>query len=250
MATWRIWVGGNHIKNTTAMKKIILALVIALAIFTIVQCTKESHQPEQLPTPAELIVKAKLGEDVSVTIVNQVRQKLLDDLILADQQGQIKTANPGGQDTSGVNAVWQLTGEYVSPNAEVRNRIKIFTGSFQPDIYSMCFILEGSPNLRAQGGYVKFEEYSNYIDFPPYGTGYESVIYNAVANKFYMVFFSLTPFTLDWADKIVCTVGFRKLGSGQMWVSVNRSDPNNFALSSDGYTDYVTYFFPDTLYIN
>lgn len=233
---------------------IFLAAIMLLFVGLVTwQCTKDKiviPEERELPSAMELITLSKMGEDVSVAMVNDVRQKMLDDMIKSDQDGQWKTANPGGQDTSGVNAVWQLTGEYVSPNAEVRNRIKIFTGSFQPDIYSMCFILEGSPNLRAQGGYVKFEEYSNYIDFPPYGVGYESVIYNAVANKFYMVFFSLTPFTLDWADKIVCTVGFRKLGSGQMWVSVNRSDPNNFALSSDGYTDYITYFFPDTLFLN
>lgn len=240
------------------MKNGIIFLVAIMLLFVGIltwQCTKESiviPEERELPSPGELITLSKMGEDVSVAMVNDVRQKMLDDLIKADQDGQWKTANPGAQDTTGVNAIWQLYKGTSTTHVDIWSKIKIFNGSFQPQIYSMCFIMEGSPNLRAQSGYVIIEDTSNYnfIDFPPMGAGYNSVIYNAIANKFYFVFFSLTPFTLDWVDKVVCVVGFRKMGTGDKWVTINRLDPNNFALSSDGYTDYVTYFFPDTLVIN
>jgi hypothetical protein len=234
--------------------KIFLTFIVA--VFTLVsfyQCDKKQDVvvPEKVYSPSELIQMKKLGENVSAKMVIDTRQALMDNMIASDMFGAFGAANGGAQDTTGVNAIfqmWELGGSQTFFN--VWSKLKVFTGSATPDIYSFCFIMRGSPNLTLSPSRIIIQPTQNSIDFPPVGAGHNSVLTNPANGCLYFVFFDLQPFSMTYADQVICNIEWKKQGAGPYWVTIDRSDPNNFALSTDGYVDYIPYFFPDTLYAN
>ena len=236
------------------MKTAITSILVALAfvgLVLIVSCEKEPPQqpePQKAYQPYELIRMKASGAEVTEGMVKEAREQMLANLIKGTEHGQDKSAQPKVIDTT-FNAVFQVYNPQATTTGfRVWHRIKIYNGTFTPDIYSMCYIVKHSPGLVPLNSSILLEYQSNCVDFPPQGHGYGTVITHVTSQGMYFVFFSLSPFQLDWVDRIILEMRYNKLpGYTNFWLTIDRSDPNNFALSSDGYTDYRTYFFPDTL---
>ena len=233
--------------------KIFLVLIISVAaLISFYQCDKREDItiPDKVYTPQELVKISKSGGTVTAGMEQATRQKMLDDLIASDQGGQWSKATPKPQDTTNVEAVFQL---YKIPTMitsyHVAYRLMIFNGLYQPYIHSMCFIVRNSAGIEPIEASIKLEQ-PNYLDFPPQGHGSNTVLYHCTPTATYFVFFSLDAFQLEFANRIILDLWYYNPNpTAANWITVDRSDPNNFALSSDGYYNYPTYFFPDTLHL-
>jgi hypothetical protein len=149
------------------------------------------------------------------------------------------------------NTVFKVLNAGTIPPANIVQRIQcrilIFDTTYTPDLHSMCFVLQGSPGVIFPAAFPGIEmningsQSSAFIAFPD---GY--VLYNAIGNRFFFVFFSLSPITMNWVDKVICQLAV-VVPVGQNWITVDRSQGWYFAMSPDGLVDYRTYFFPDTL---
>lgn len=223
----------------------IISVLLALIAITFYQCAKDRHET---PNHAAAYLKAGIANDsLEAEIRAGIMQRMME-----SEGGQMRTAEPKAKDTTDFNAVFLLIHEQTThPMTErVYHRLMIFNGQYQPWICSMCYIVRNSPGMVPLASGIHIEAASSYIDFPPAGNGYQTVLTNISSNAIYFVFFSLAPFQLSWANKIVMETSYHITGPGPHWVTLDRSDPNNFALSNDGYTDYACIAFPDTLKIN
>lgn len=234
------------------MNKLALFLAMALIMGAFSQSSCRKDHPDEIIVyePQELIKMSKAGQEVTAGMLQATREKVMADLIRANESGQEKAANPKPQDTT-FDAVFSVYNpQQTISGYRLWHRLRIYNGSFQPDIYSFCYVVKHSPGLIPLASSIHLEYQSNCLDFPPLGHGHGSVLTHISSTAMYFVFFDLTPFPLEWVDRIVLEMSYMKQpGFTSGWLTVDRSDPNNFALSSDGYTDYRCYFFPDTLYI-
>jgi hypothetical protein len=238
------------------MKQVTLFL-IAFSALVVWRCQKldQPVEPDNKRfTAQELIQRHLKGDEISQGTIAATRERIMADLIRGSEGGGWDfTANYKGQDTSGIQAVFQINNMGTTNNGfRVRHRLKIFSGGYTPDIYSFCYIVRHSPGLTPLNSSILLEYQSNCIDFPPLGVNlHTSVLTHSTNQGFYFVFFDLNPFPLEWVDRIILEMRYLKAaGTTDHWITVDRSDPNNYALSPDGYLDYKTYFFPDTCKLN
>lgn len=220
------------------MKNIALFLLIALFA---VSCEKEVVTPEY-DIPGLVKLYKESPSKVTDYMVKQALQKQLDAMMFAPA---IEMQSKGTDST--FNAVFKVMYAGTIPPANVvhwiQTRLLIGNGNLTPNVHSMSFVLQGSQGVvfPAAAPGVIVNGNSSFITFP---SGY--IMYNAIGNRFFFVFFSLNPITMDWVDKVICLLAVQA-PSGQSWITVDRSQNWYFALSEDGYNDYLVYFYPDTL---
>ena len=227
------------------MKKI--ALILMIALFA-VSCEKEAVEPVKKELTAESVLKMYKENPASVS--EDMVQEVLYNMMARLQLTAGITFHTKSVDTT-FNTVFQVlySGIVPSPYAVIRRiqtRILIDNQTVTPDLHSMSFILQGSSGIifPASGPSIEMNAGNAFIQFPQ---GY--TLYNAITNRFFFVFFSLDPITMDWVDKIVLQMSVQAAPSGN-WITVDRSQNWYFAMSSDGYTDYDVLFWPDTLKFN
>lgn len=225
------------------IKTLFIASIVIISLFFI-SCEKEEQIVNDQPFTIERVLKMHKENPASVKeyMVQEAMQNEMDKLMFTPP---IKM-QPKSFDST-FNAVFKLLNAGTLPPANIvqriQNRIFIATGNITPDIHSISFVLQGSPGIIFPAAFpgVEMNAGSAYIQFPS-----NSTLYNAVGNRFFFVFFSLTPITLDWADKVICQL-YTQSAVGENWITVDRSQSWYFALSEDGYNDYIVYFYPDTL---
>lgn len=233
------------------MKNIALFLLIALFA---VSCEKEAIEPVKKELTPEIVLKMYKENPASVS--DDMVQDILYNMMARLQLTAGITFHTKGLDTT-FNTVFQVlySGVVPSPYAVIRRiqtRILIDNQTQTPDLHSMSFVLQGSSGIIFPAGGSSIELYDAtdslaYAAFVPFPQGY--ILHNAITNRFFFVFFSLTPLTMDWVDKIVLQMSVQAAPTGN-WITVDRSQSWYFAMSADGITDYDVLFWPDTLRFN